>query len=140
MAVSACRVPARAPKRTLPRAVRSGNSPASWGTYPTRRRSGASRRWRALSRNTTSWQRSEEHTSELQSPYELVCRLLLEKKKRTLTRRRRWQGEPSDHQTYSATDEGSARAPIGRRHGQELLAATHGPAEAAVRPAAPRGD
>src|SRR5207248_11759594 len=30
---------------------------------------------------TTSWGlRSEEHTSELQSPYELVCRLLLEKK------------------------------------------------------------
>src|SRR5207248_6970722 len=27
--------------------------------------------------------RSEEHTSELQSPYELVCRLLLEKKKVT---------------------------------------------------------
>src|SRR6266705_1345274 len=27
------------------------------------------------------WRRSEEHTSELQSPYELVCRLLLEKKK-----------------------------------------------------------
>src|SRR6266705_4086808 len=26
-------------------------------------------------------QRSEEHTSELQSPYDLVCRLLLEKKK-----------------------------------------------------------
>src|SRR5207248_9310257 len=26
--------------------------------------------------------RSEEHTSELQSPYDLVCRLLLEKKKR----------------------------------------------------------
>src|SRR5207248_7137605 len=25
--------------------------------------------------------RSEEHTSELQSPYDLVCRLLLEKKK-----------------------------------------------------------
>src|SRR5207248_5126634 len=30
------------------------------------------------------WQwRSEEHTSELQSPYDLVCRLLLEKKKKT---------------------------------------------------------
>src|SRR5437867_8045009 len=30
--------------------------------------------------------RSEEHTSELQSPYDLVCRLLLEKKKlKTLT-------------------------------------------------------
>src|SRR5437867_9488708 len=27
-------------------------------------------------------QRSEEHTSELQSPYDLVCRLLLEKKKK----------------------------------------------------------
>src|SRR5256885_5204108 len=28
------------------------------------------------------WRRSEEHTSELQSPCNLVCRLLLEKKKR----------------------------------------------------------
>src|SRR5438094_6478627 len=28
------------------------------------------------------WDRSEEHTSELQSPYDLVCRLLLEKKKK----------------------------------------------------------
>src|SRR5438552_18995464 len=28
--------------------------------------------------------RSEEHTSELQSPDHIVCRLLLEKKKRTL--------------------------------------------------------
>src|SRR5256885_5407298 len=27
------------------------------------------------------WERSEEHTSELQSPCNLVCRLLLEKKK-----------------------------------------------------------
>src|SRR5690348_17605249 len=29
--------------------------------------------------------RSEEHTSELQSPVHLVCRLLLEKKKKTQT-------------------------------------------------------
>src|SRR5207248_5110779 len=29
--------------------------------------------------------RSEEHTSELQSPYDLVCRLLLEKKNRENT-------------------------------------------------------
>src|SRR5258708_30197451 len=29
------------------------------------------------------WRRSEEHTSELQSPDHLVCRLLLEKKKQT---------------------------------------------------------
>src|SRR5437867_11446047 len=33
--------------------------------------------------------RSEEHTSELQSPYDLVCRLLLEKKKRRAGRRAR---------------------------------------------------
>src|SRR5699024_11236102 len=31
--------------------------------------------------------RSEEHTSELQSRFDLVCRLLLEKKKHTLYRR-----------------------------------------------------
>src|SRR5688500_19701338 len=29
------------------------------------------------------WARSEEHTSELQSPCKLVCRLLLEKKNKT---------------------------------------------------------
>src|SRR6266487_5099883 len=29
------------------------------------------------------WRRSEEHTSELQSPVHLVCRLLLEKKKKS---------------------------------------------------------
>src|SRR5258708_1250987 len=29
----------------------------------------------------STWSRSEEHTSELQSPDHLVCRLLLEKKK-----------------------------------------------------------
>src|SRR5260370_11330717 len=32
-----------------------------------------------------AWERSEEHTSELQSPDHLVCRLLLEKKKPTAT-------------------------------------------------------
>src|SRR5438094_6513913 len=31
--------------------------------------------------------RSEEHTSELQSPYDLVCRLLLEKKKKKQQKR-----------------------------------------------------
>src|SRR5207248_10819739 len=33
--------------------------------------------------------RSEEHTSELQSPYDLVCRLLLEKKKKRRRPQRR---------------------------------------------------
>src|SRR5437764_3006196 len=32
-------------------------------------------------RSSMGWERSEEHTSELQSPMYLVCRLLLEKKK-----------------------------------------------------------
>src|SRR5256885_12907354 len=31
---------------------------------------------------SVEWSRSEEHTSELQSPCNLVCRLLLEKKKK----------------------------------------------------------
>src|SRR2546428_5982974 len=35
--------------------------------------------------STTSARRSEEHTSELQSRSDLVCRLLLEKKKYTYT-------------------------------------------------------
>src|SRR5207248_6379123 len=33
--------------------------------------------------------RSEEHTSELQSPYDLVCRLLLEKKKKKKTKKKK---------------------------------------------------
>src|SRR2546427_6496634 len=40
-------------------------------------------------RNTTTRQRSEEHTSELQSQSNLVCRLLLEKKKKKKTVRSR---------------------------------------------------
>src|SRR2546426_4881576 len=35
--------------------------------------------------------RSEEHTSELQSPCNLVCRLLLEKKKKSRDSRSAWQ-------------------------------------------------
>src|SRR2546426_6029949 len=35
--------------------------------------------------------RSEEHTSELQSPCNLVCRLLLEKKKADQLRSNRWR-------------------------------------------------
>src|SRR5258708_19520352 len=39
-----------------------------------------------LSSRFQKCRRSEEHTSELQSPDHLVCRLLLEKKKQTLPR------------------------------------------------------
>src|SRR5438094_3094817 len=41
----------------------------------------ASARWPS-SGSAPPRSRSEEHTSELQSPYDLVCRLLLEKKKK----------------------------------------------------------
>src|SRR5690348_17451729 len=41
----------------------------------------------SLARRASKRTRSEEHTSELQSPVHLVCRLLLEKKK--ITKRRR---------------------------------------------------
>src|SRR5215204_7029180 len=42
--------------------------------------------WRRRSRTDTPERpRSEEHTSELQSHSDLVCRLLLEKKKKTKT-------------------------------------------------------
>src|SRR2546430_6111093 len=46
----------------------------------------ASSRWWALVQGSfqcvSDWVRSEEHTSELQSQSNLVCRLLLEKKRR----------------------------------------------------------
>src|SRR5258708_33075217 len=39
-----------------------------------------------IKRDSSLFLRSEEHTSELQSPDHLVCRLLLEKKKKKKTR------------------------------------------------------
>src|SRR5438876_9059201 len=58
---------------------------------------------RARSRNPAHPEgaRSEEHTSELQSPVHLVCRLLLEKKKKT----------QSTHQTVPHYTTHSARQP-----------------------------
>src|SRR5438552_13997196 len=48
---------------------------------------------RAIARSWVG--RSEEHTSELQSPDHLVCRLLLEKKKKTLKARYSPTASPS---------------------------------------------
>src|SRR5699024_11495603 len=43
---------------------------------------GSARKWRNLGKqDPTRKLRSEEHTSELQSRFDIVCRLLLEKKK-----------------------------------------------------------
>src|SRR4051794_41515018 len=52
--------------------------------------------------------RSEEHTSELQSPVHLVCRLLLEKKK-TATPRRSLGTTPSRERPTRHLPTGSAR-------------------------------
>src|SRR5438034_10277148 len=78
--------------------------PGDLHSFPTRRSSdlcwiparGGSRRLSPLSGTvprTPAWRRrgisrSEEHTSELQSHSDLVCRLLLEKKKKTPCRSR----------------------------------------------------
>src|SRR5690606_40783090 len=54
------------------------------GATPLRLRASASARSSSAARpNTLGPLRSEEHTSELQSRENLVCRLLLEKKKKT---------------------------------------------------------
>src|SRR5256885_13132600 len=45
----------------------------------------SARSWLAITPLLLIFLRSEEHTSELQSPCNLVCRLLLEKKKKQLT-------------------------------------------------------
>src|SRR5207249_5752876 len=55
-------------------AIISPNEPVSVGTHPGRNFGGRNDRM----------VRSEEHTSELQSRFDLVCRLLLEKKKKRL--------------------------------------------------------
>src|SRR5256885_9342038 len=55
----------------------------SWTSIPTssRKTTTTTDMTMATSMSMTSTARSEEHTSELQSPCNLVCRLLLEKKK-----------------------------------------------------------
>src|SRR5207248_9150078 len=56
----------------------SGPTTTSASTGPP---AGSSKAATCGSSPASSHTRSEEHTSELQSPYDLVCRLLLEKKK-----------------------------------------------------------
>src|SRR5207244_8263211 len=51
-----------------------------WHRSLSRRSQNGRVHWDRMRRIITRW-RSEEHTSELQSPDHLVCRLLLEKKK-----------------------------------------------------------
>src|SRR5689334_24151418 len=69
-ALPICRCRSAAGRRTTAR--------PPWRARP---RSSAAR-CRSRSRRRTAGSRSEEHTSELQSQFHLVCRLLLEKKKK----------------------------------------------------------
>src|SRR5256886_9118911 len=62
-------------------------------------------------------QRSEEHTSELQSQSNLVCRLLLEKKKQTATT----PPSPRSHSLSSTTTE----SPPATRARASILVPTH---------------
>src|SRR5256885_11831541 len=69
----------RPPRSTLFPYTTLFRSPGSaTGLWPPRR-SG----WPSSQCRPSAPRRSEEHTSELQSPCNLVCRLLLEKKKKT---------------------------------------------------------
>src|SRR5437879_13800362 len=69
---------------------RSDSPPAArLDRSPTARGRANSAAARALTTRRRVVSRSEEHTSKLQSPMYLVCRLLLEKKKRKLTTKRR---------------------------------------------------
>src|SRR5438034_2593268 len=52
-------------------------------SFATHFRAGGVDEWTGISGTAHLFERSEEHTSELQSHSDLVCRLLLEKKKRS---------------------------------------------------------
>src|SRR5688572_32535164 len=65
-----------APRAAWPRAAASSAPTSTRSTTPHRARAASSTRLQVT--------RSEEHTSELQSQSNLVCRLLLEKKKKAV--------------------------------------------------------
>src|SRR2546428_8535560 len=71
------------PISTRPATATSPSRPCSWPDSTAS--SGASTRATRSTRTSTR-SRSEEHTSELQSRSDLVCRLLLEKKKKNIRR------------------------------------------------------
>src|SRR6266581_622963 len=81
-----CGGPNSSPSRPIRRAASSRSTPCSARSgvgKATRPGSCSSnKRSRCAARSRARSSRSEEHTSELQSPVHLVCRLLLEKKKK----------------------------------------------------------
>src|SRR5258708_9631093 len=84
----------RPPRSTLFPYTTLFRSPRGMAALPSvRSRSRPSRR------PTSAARRSEEHTSELQSPDHLVCRLLLQTKKRTKSTARRSEEHTSELQS-----------------------------------------
>src|SRR5256885_7165605 len=67
--------------------TRTDRSPSPKRLTPRCRFSSRLSRRRMMGNTPTATARSEEHTSELQSPCNLVCRLLLEKKKKKKKRK-----------------------------------------------------
>src|SRR2546426_8855035 len=77
-------------RSVTPSSSRAGTCGSWYSTVPPRCRSSRMTSSARLSRtSSTSFLRSEEHTSELQSRCNLVCRLLLEKKKKKDEKERR---------------------------------------------------
>src|SRR2546426_4037392 len=82
MSIPSLRIAAR--RRSVSRAAAPGVSASPGSSSRPASRAFVSNRSPGITPRRTSWPRalrSEEHTSELQSPCNLVCRLLLEKKK-----------------------------------------------------------
>src|SRR5260370_9808727 len=74
------------------------------------------RKARARTKTAECWQlfagtRSEEHTSELQSHLNLVCRLLLEKKKRSPQWAATKRGRPTTHRPAPRTAKRTRESP-----------------------------
>src|SRR5437773_6556131 len=78
---------------------------------------------RFLMKPTVSLTRSEEHTSELQSHHDLVCRLLLEKKKKQPDSRRVQRGRQGtvDQLSHSRPQVGKNRTPARHVHESWLV-------------------
>src|SRR5690348_17744966 len=73
--------------RSVPREVGQERGRPRRGRAAVRTQRLHGRRLHRLAAPASRLPRSEEHTSELQSPVHLVCRLLLEKKKKNKTKR-----------------------------------------------------
>src|SRR5262245_63477415 len=70
---------------------------------------------RASRRATAMGTRSEEHTSELQSLRHLVCRLLLEKKKKSTRNKSVGRDQTTKDKTVEKTQVGAHRSDVGTR-------------------------